>query len=150
MAEALRLGINRKALYSMRDAGVVEPLSRGVCRLASLKPLAHPDLVTVVKGVLAVRGRALCRLGALVPRADDVCSCVVSLDGDGSQHGKRDPVLRAPDVDDSALYLTRALRGSTLTPVAFTGLLGPCFRPEGGPGRAHRARKLEGWRLDGR
>lgn len=30
MAEALRLGINRKALYAMRDAGVVVPVSRGV------------------------------------------------------------------------------------------------------------------------
>ncbi len=39
MAEALRLGINRKTLYSMRDAGVVEPISRGLFRLASLEPL---------------------------------------------------------------------------------------------------------------
>src|SRR5690606_30970591 len=41
-AEALRLGINRKTLYAMRDAGVVEPVSRGVYRLASLESLAHP------------------------------------------------------------------------------------------------------------
>ena len=51
MAEALRLGINRKTLYAMRDAGVVVPVSRGVYRLASLDPLAHPDLVTVAKRV---------------------------------------------------------------------------------------------------
>ena len=51
MAEALRLGIHRKALYAMRDAGVVEVVSRGVYRLASLEPLAHPDLVTVAKRV---------------------------------------------------------------------------------------------------
>lgn len=51
MAEALRLGINRKTLYAMRDAGVVVPLSRGVYRLASLEPLAHPDLVTVAKRI---------------------------------------------------------------------------------------------------
>jgi predicted transcriptional regulator of viral defense system len=51
MSEALRLGINRKRLYAMRDAGVVEALSRGVYRLASLGPLAHPDLVTVAKRV---------------------------------------------------------------------------------------------------
>ena len=51
MAEALRLGLNRKTLYAMRDAGVVVPVSRGVYRLASLEPLAYPDLVTVAKRV---------------------------------------------------------------------------------------------------
>jgi hypothetical protein len=30
MADALRLGINRKTLYAMRDADVVEPVSRGL------------------------------------------------------------------------------------------------------------------------
>lgn len=39
MAEALRLGVSRKTLYAMRDAGVVEAVSRGVYRLASLEPL---------------------------------------------------------------------------------------------------------------
>lgn len=51
IAEALRLGINRKTLYAMRDASVLEPVSRGVYRLASLEPLAYPDLVTVAKRV---------------------------------------------------------------------------------------------------
>lgn len=45
-AEALRLGINRKTPYAMRDAGVEEPFSRWAYRLASLEPLAHPDLTT--------------------------------------------------------------------------------------------------------
>jgi predicted transcriptional regulator of viral defense system len=51
MSEALRMGINRRTLYAMRDAGVVEPVSRGVYRLSSLEPLAHPDLVTVARRV---------------------------------------------------------------------------------------------------
>lgn len=51
MAEALRLGISRKTLYAMRDAGVVEAVSRGLYRLASLEPLAQPDLVTVAKRI---------------------------------------------------------------------------------------------------
>jgi hypothetical protein len=42
----------------MRDAGVIEPVSRGLYRLASLSPLAHPDLVTVAtrvpRGVLCL------------------------------------------------------------------------------------------------
>ena len=62
MAEALRLGINRKTLYAMRDAGVVKPVSRGVYRLTSLGPLAHPDLVTVAKRI--PRG-VLCLISAL-------------------------------------------------------------------------------------
>jgi hypothetical protein len=43
MSEALRLGISRKTLYTMRDASVIEPLSRGLFRLASLAPLGNPD-----------------------------------------------------------------------------------------------------------
>jgi predicted transcriptional regulator of viral defense system len=62
MADALRLGINRKTLYAMRDADVVEPVSRGLYRLASLDPLAHPDLVTVA---LRVPHGVLCLISAL-------------------------------------------------------------------------------------
>lgn len=50
-AQALRLGVHRRDLYAMRDAGVLEPLSRGVYRLAELAPLADPDLVTVATRV---------------------------------------------------------------------------------------------------
>jgi hypothetical protein len=77
MADALRLGINRNTLYAMRDAHVVEPISRGLYRLASLDPLTHPDLVTVA---LRVPQGVLCLISALsfhelttqVPHAIDV------------------------------------------------------------------------------
>jgi len=62
MAEALRLGIHRRTLYGMRDAGVIESVSRGFYRLASLKPLAYPDLVTVAK---RVPHGVLCLISAL-------------------------------------------------------------------------------------
>lgn len=62
MSEALRLGINRKALYAMRDAGVLERVTRGVYRLGSLDPLAHPDLVTVAA---RVQQGVVCLLSAL-------------------------------------------------------------------------------------
>ena len=62
MAEALRLGVNRRTLYAMRDEGVVEAVSRGVYRLASLEPLANPDLVTVAK---RVPQGVLCLISAL-------------------------------------------------------------------------------------
>jgi len=62
MAEALRLGISRKALYAMRDAGVIEAVSRGLYRLASLEPLAHPDLVILAQ---RVPHGVLCLISAL-------------------------------------------------------------------------------------
>ena len=62
MSEALRLGIRRKTLYAMRDAGVLETVTRGLYRLASLDPLAHPDLVTVAT---VVPQGVLCLISAL-------------------------------------------------------------------------------------
>ena len=57
-AQALRVGVHQRDLYALRDAGVLEPLSRGVYRLAELPPLADPDLVTVAtrmpKAVIAL------------------------------------------------------------------------------------------------
>ena len=77
MSEALRLGINRKTLYAMRDAGVIESVTRGLFRLASLEPLAHPDLVTVAarvpQGVLClISALSFHELTTQVPHAIDV------------------------------------------------------------------------------
>ncbi|MEY4512971.1 MAG: hypothetical protein RLZZ450_5093 [Pseudomonadota bacterium] len=77
MSEALRLGIKRRALYAMRDAGVIEPVSRGLYRLASLDPLAHPDLVTVAtrvpQGVLClISALSFHELTTQVPHTIDV------------------------------------------------------------------------------
>jgi predicted transcriptional regulator of viral defense system len=77
MSEALRLGINRKTLYAMRDAGVIEPITRGLYRLASLDPLAHPDLVTVAtrvpQGVLClISALSFHELTTQVPHTIDV------------------------------------------------------------------------------
>lgn len=49
--EALAAGIHPRTLYAMRDAGELEPLARGVYRLADLPPLREPDLATVAKRV---------------------------------------------------------------------------------------------------
>lgn len=58
VSEALRLGVRSKTLYAMRDAGLLEPLARGVYRLAKAPPLSNPDLVTVAlkipKGVVCL------------------------------------------------------------------------------------------------
>lgn len=47
MSEAVRHGITPYTLYTLRDRGIVELVSRGVYRLAELPPLSDPDLVTV-------------------------------------------------------------------------------------------------------
>jgi predicted transcriptional regulator of viral defense system len=47
MSEALARGISRYTLYTMRDHGVIEQVSRGVYRLVDLPPISNPDLVTV-------------------------------------------------------------------------------------------------------
>lgn len=45
--EAIRAGIHPRTLYALKDAGVLEHISRGVYRLAAQKSMSNPDLVTV-------------------------------------------------------------------------------------------------------
>ena len=47
MSEAIALGITRYMLYSLRDKGIIEQVTRGVYRLAELPAISNPDLVTV-------------------------------------------------------------------------------------------------------
>jgi len=47
MSEAIEQGITRYMLYSLRDKGVIEKVSRGIYRLVDLPPISNPDLVTV-------------------------------------------------------------------------------------------------------
>lgn len=77
MSEALRKGINRKTLYAMRDAGLIEAISRGLYRLADLDPLSNPDLVTVAArvphGVVClISALAFHELTTQVPHAIDL------------------------------------------------------------------------------
>ncbi len=61
-AQALRAGIHPGTLYTMRDTGALEVVSRGVYRLADSSPLGNPDMVTV-----AARGPGgvICLISAL-------------------------------------------------------------------------------------
>jgi len=61
-SKALRLGIHPRKLYAMRDAGVLECLSRGLYRLTDLPPLGNPDLVAVA---LKVPTGVVCLISAL-------------------------------------------------------------------------------------
>ncbi|KPQ30985.1 MAG: protein of unknown function containing DUF4095 domain [Halomonas sp. HL-93] len=48
MSEALAQGISRYQFYQLRDEGLIEPVSRGLYRLAELPPIENPDLVAAV------------------------------------------------------------------------------------------------------
>jgi predicted transcriptional regulator of viral defense system len=62
MSEAIKLGISRYMLYSLRDKGVIEQISRGIYRLAELPPISNPDLVTVS---LRFPNAVICLISAL-------------------------------------------------------------------------------------
>jgi predicted transcriptional regulator of viral defense system len=47
MSEAIRHGISRYTLYSLKNQGIIEQVSRGIYRLVQLPPISNPDLVTV-------------------------------------------------------------------------------------------------------
>ena len=47
MSEAINHGITRYMLYSLRDKGIIERVSRGIYRLVELPPISNPDLVTI-------------------------------------------------------------------------------------------------------
>ena len=61
-SEALRAGIHPRTLYAMRDAGVIERLTRGLYRLVETPALGNPDLVTVA---LKVPKGVICLVSAL-------------------------------------------------------------------------------------
>ena len=61
-SEAIRLGIHPRTLYAMRDAGVLDCLSRGLYRIADLPHLSNPDLVAVA---LKVPKGVICLISAL-------------------------------------------------------------------------------------
>ncbi len=60
--EAADRGVHYSTLYGMRDAGLLEQLSRGVYRLAELQGPSKYDVVTVAE---RVPGAVLCLISAL-------------------------------------------------------------------------------------
>ena len=62
MSEALAKGISRYMLYSLRDKGLIEQVTRGVYRLADLPPIGNPDLVTMA---LRFPNAVICLISAL-------------------------------------------------------------------------------------
>jgi predicted transcriptional regulator of viral defense system len=62
MSKAIAHGTTRYILYSLRDKGIIEQLSRGVYRLVELPPMSTPDLITVS---LRFPNAVICLISAL-------------------------------------------------------------------------------------
>ena len=62
-SNAIRLGIPPRTLYALRDAGEIEPVSRGLYRLASAPPLTTPDFIAIA---VRVPRAVICLISALV------------------------------------------------------------------------------------
>lgn len=60
--DAITAGIHPRTLYALRDAGLIEALSRGLYRLVDSRPLESPDLMTVAS---RVRQGVICLISAL-------------------------------------------------------------------------------------
>jgi predicted transcriptional regulator of viral defense system len=76
-SEALRLGIDPRTLYALRDAGTVQQLARGLYRLADLPPLSNPDLIIIAHKVpqavvCLVSALAFHELTTQIPHAVDL------------------------------------------------------------------------------
>jgi predicted transcriptional regulator of viral defense system len=61
-SEALAMGIHPSTLYTMRDAGVLESLSRGLFRLADLPVPDNQDLISIALRIPKAR---ICLISAL-------------------------------------------------------------------------------------
>lgn len=61
-SELLNQGVSPRTLYSLRDCGMLEQLSRGTYRLVEQGPLSDPDLVTVA---MRVPQGVICLISAL-------------------------------------------------------------------------------------
>ena len=91
--KALKLGIHPRTLYSMRDSGLVEPLSRGLYTLIDSPLSSDPDLTTVAlkipKAVIClVSALAFHELSTQIPDAVDIAI----------HHKARPPTLDYPPI----------------------------------------------------
>ena len=94
MAEAIKLGISRYMLYSLRDRGVIRQFSRGIYRLTNLPPISDPDLVTVS---LRFPNAVICLISALAYH--DITTQIPHFVSVAVQRNSRLPSLDYPPID---------------------------------------------------
>src|SRR6202166_5002388 len=61
-SKAMRLGIHPRTLYTLRDAGDIEQVGRGLYRLSTAPPLSSPDLVPIA---IRIPRAVICLISAL-------------------------------------------------------------------------------------
>jgi predicted transcriptional regulator of viral defense system len=94
MSEALRAGITRHMLYSLRDKGIIERLSRGVYQLMELAPISNPDLVTIS---LRFPNAVICLVSALAYH--DITTQIPHSISVAVPRSSRMPRLDSPPID---------------------------------------------------
>lgn len=92
-SEALKLGLHPRTLYTMRDKGMLEQLSRGLYRLREAQSFENPDLAMIAlnipKAVIClVSALAFHELTTVVPSAVDIAI----------HHKARQPTLDYPPI----------------------------------------------------
>lgn len=91
--EAINKGIHPVALYSMRDSGIIVQISRGVYRLADMKPPGNPDLITVA---MRIPNGVICLISAL--SLHDITTQIPHEVHIALPHGAEEPRLDYPPV----------------------------------------------------
>jgi len=90
-SEALQLDIHPHTLYTLRESGEIQQLSRGLYRLANLPPLTNADLVIVAR---KVPQSVICLISALA--FHELTTQVPHLIDIALPRGTRAPILDYP------------------------------------------------------
>jgi predicted transcriptional regulator of viral defense system len=93
MSEAIEQGITRYMLYSLRDKGIIQQVSRGIYRLVELAPIGDPDLVTVS---LRFPNAVICLISALAYH--DITTEIPHAVSVAVKRGSRMPSLDYPPI----------------------------------------------------
>jgi predicted transcriptional regulator of viral defense system len=93
MHEAIKHGISRYMLYTLRDQGVISQVSRGGYRLVELPPIGHPDLVTIG---LRLPKAVICLVSALA--FHELTTQVPHQVSIALPRGSRRPVIDSPPI----------------------------------------------------
>lgn len=92
-SEVIDLGVHRDTLRKMRDAGLLEQVSRGLYRLSKGPAIEHPDLVTVAR---RVPGAVVCLVSALA--LHDLTTQIPHTVDVALKHGRRRPRIDHPPI----------------------------------------------------
>lgn len=137
-AEAVAAGCTRHAVYTLRDAGEVVEISRGVYRKASAPETAHIDLIAAAKR--APRG-VICLVSALaVHELTDEIPAAVQM---AVPRGVNVPTISYPPVEFSRFDPTTFDNGRTLFEAAPDEMV-PVYDAERAVADAMRLRHLVG------